>query len=738
MLRSIRTRPCSRNRIMRALNCSILSSTIACVGAANSAEFVVHDFPTLTEAIHSANALDSRTTPHVIRITDDIHVRNPLPPIFCNLSIEGGGHTLLVDGDILHRLFFVGVDAPTSQWIAERYPDSPLSGRIRVELTNMTLTGGIAAGGGTTSLGAGAGGGGMGAGGALFINGNADVTATKVHLLGNIAMGGRGGTGASSGGGGSGMGGDTFSGGGGLYPGVFLTYAQAGGAGIFSAGGAFGGEAGGGGGYYGKGGANAANGLDGRELFGFSGSGAAGGTNPNTGGAPGSGGANGGGGGSSSSSAGGGGCTGGGGGGGYGGTAGGDRSGPDTNCGVPGGGVGGYGGDGGFGGGGGRAGGFGHPAGRGGFGGGGGGNVGGGPIGNTVGGDGGFGGGGGYGAGFLGIPGNGGFGGGGGSCGGGNESAIQCTGGAGGFGAGGGHGATGGAGGYAAGDGSPRGTNTGDVGGGAGAGLGGAIFIVDGGTLVISDVGAISGNNVLGGVGGAASAGNGQAFGSGLFLQGSSGSITFDLAGSTRFVVDDGIADQSGNPGAQHFVAGVRGINKTGTGTLVLNGQNRFTATSSIDDGTLELNGTVMAPLQVAESASMSGTGTANSVDVRGVLSAGNASTPNGTLTTTGVLLFASSAELLTTCNEQEICSKVSAQSNVNLDGTARLLLARVPVLGSQLLLVESQGGLIAGTFARAVTNLGVRGSIIYSPTQARFVVTDIDPIFSDDFDPRQ
>ncbi len=199
----------------------------------------------------------------------------------------------------------------------------------------------------------------------------------------------------------------------------------------------------------------------------------------------------------------------------------------------------------------------------------GGGGVGGGDSATGVGGAGGFGGGGGGASGTDSIGGNGGFGGGGGS--------GSSQGGNGGYGGGGGRsgvGATPGAGGFGSGDGAAAGAlGT----GGGGAGMGGGVFVMDGGTLVIAGGFSVSGNTVEGGLG----ANNGQAFASGIYLQGGADSLntlTFDPdAGETQTIADDifdeqGILHATGYVPPAGFEAGAWDIFKTGAGTLVLTG----------------------------------------------------------------------------------------------------------------------------------------------------------------------
>lgn len=208
------------------------------------------------------------------------------------------------------------------------------------------------------------------------------------------------------------------------------------------------------------------------------------------------------------------------------------------------------------------------------------------------------------GGGGVGGGGNGGFGGGGGAVGG-----VGGFGGGGGDGAlggfGGGGGATGGGGGFGGGAGGNFASAT-YGGGGGGAGMGGAIFVVEGGTLNLQGNLSINGNTVAAGAGGTGGTSGtaGSAFGSGLFMQGS-GTLTFDPGAMQTQIIGNVIADQNGSiPGAPNFAAGGPtctigvgcagysgagswALNKTGTGTLVLNGNNSFTGGVTIDGGTI-------------------------------------------------------------------------------------------------------------------------------------------------------
>ncbi|VTV12888.1 Outer membrane protein IcsA autotransporter precursor [Variovorax sp. WDL1] len=214
---------------------------------------------------------------------------------------------------------------------------------------------------------------------------------------------------------------------------------------------------------------------------------------------------------------------------------------------------------------------------RGGGGGLGGGGGGSGAFGSSEGGRGGFGGGGGGGNFFGGA---GGFGGGGGSSG-------QIVAGLGGFGGGGGGITLGGG-------------ITGA--GGGGAGMGGAIFVMEGGSLTLSGTSQVSGNGVVAGASGSGGgADDGSAFGSGIFMQGTSGTLAFAPDAGDLQTVADAIADQTGS-GGLGANAGSIGVVKRGAGRLVLSGTNTYSGGTTVTGGTLSISsdpnlGTAAGPL---------------------------------------------------------------------------------------------------------------------------------------------
>ncbi|HEV3271036.1 MAG TPA: autotransporter domain-containing protein [Candidatus Methylacidiphilales bacterium] len=206
---------------------------------------------------------------------------------------------------------------------------------------------------------------------------------------------------------------------------------------------------------------------------------------------------------------------------------------------------------------------------------------------NANGGSGGFGGGGGFNNSGTGTGYTGGFGGGGG---------YSHNGGAGGFGGGGSGRASGnqGFGGVGGGQGSPFVNAY----GGGGAGLGGGLFVQNGGSVIVTGNSTISGNTVTGGHG-ADGGGNGAAAGADIFMMtgssvtlapGTGNTVTIGASGDTGADIADDSA--SSLPSGQGYTAGtaagaglVLGSSTNPNGTVYLYGNNTYAGGTTLQDG---------------------------------------------------------------------------------------------------------------------------------------------------------
>jgi hypothetical protein len=587
-------------------------------------------------------------------------------------------------------------------------------------LNDLVLEKGLGQGG-DGGDGAGGGGGAMGAGGALFISPGLAVEISNVTFEGNQVIGGNGGNGSTAillGGGGGGGGynskggdaqnsngtGGSGGGGGGVFnsPGGIGDTSGGGGGGLYASAGGNGilvGGGGGGGGVFGSNGGDSGN----------SSSGGGGGLNDAAGGSGnnGTGGAGGGGNGTDGSSPSG--STGGDGGG-----AGGDGQkvstpptiGADATDPLHGGGGGGgsatnrdaaMGGDATIGGGGG--GGYTLLAGTGGNGGNNLGQGGGGGGGYTAasaanqggkGGDAIFGGGGGGGQHLDGggaAPGGSGgsatlFGGGGGGSRKGNSNtgtfSAAGNGGLGGGGGGGSNGANPGSSIFGGGSGGAKG-----VAGGGGSAYGGAVFIANGSTLMVTNGNAA--NDIAWPAGSGST--QGLAAGSGFYLmdEGSS-TLTFNISSGVTSIISDTLAGQGT-------------ITKTGQGTLMLTGSNApFSGQTVINQGILLLEGSLTDQVLVAITGQLSGNGTVNgTLQNSSIVAPGD---PFGKLTVNGSFTQNSNSYLIINALNAANWGELAVQGAAAVSGT--LILNLVPgerfTDGEQIVVLDTTGG-ISGSF---------------------------------------
>ncbi len=315
----------------------------------------------------------------------------------------------------------------------------------------------------------------------------------------------------------------------------------------------------------------------------------------------------------------------------------------------------------------------------------------------------------------------------GGNFGGGGGSAS--TGGAGGFGGGGGNGdSQGGAGGFGGGGGGAFGGSGGtggfgggngsSSGGGGGAAFGGAVFAADGATITVINSVNFSGNTVTAGSG-AGSGGNGSANGNDLFLM--KGTTTnFDIASGQTLTFTPPIGNNDGTTNA-----GVV-IDKTGQGTLVLDGASAYSGATTVGGGTLVVDNNLAGTMTVDSGGTLMGTGTVGATTVQsgGTIYPGTVGAP---LTVSGPFTqstgSAYSAEVSPTASDEII---VNGHATIQSGATFNVVLdPGTYTAGHSYVVLDASGG-VSGTYS--ILNLpslgsGLAFSLEYMPDEVILLV---------------
>jgi CSLREA domain-containing protein len=311
------------------------------------------------------------------------------------------------------------------------------------------------------------------------------------------------------------------------------------------------------------------------------------------------------------------------------------------------------------------------------------------------GGGGGFGGGGGGGGE---IAGDGGFGGGGGSV-----NVTATFGGSGGFG--------GGSGGSVGTPGFGGGSGDSNNDGGGGLGAGGAIFAQQGGSVTVEGALSESGGSVKRGASGGGTSSAGSGFGSGIFLEGSRGSLVFSPGAGQSQTVSDAIADQTGS-GGKGSNAGSWAVSKTGAGTLVLSGKNSYSGGTSVRAGALDVRGTVGAVS--VSGGTFEGDGSTGAVSVAGGTLAPGVGASTGVLRAAGLTLHPSArfAVRLSGGSPGSGYDQLSDSGPLQLGGASLSVhLGYLPAVGQMFTIVHLGTDLVLGRLAGlpegAVLNVG-------------------------------
>jgi outer membrane autotransporter protein len=246
----------------------------------------------------------------------------------------------------------------------------------------------------------------------------------------------------------------------------------------------------------------------------------------------------------------------------------------------------------------------------------------------------------------------------------------------------------------------------GGFGGAGGAARGGAIYVATGGTLTILDT-PISGSAVVGGAGGSAGVGQGpSSFNGTAGAVGSAQGAAIYLSGVTA-----NIGVSTGTVTYANTIAGTGGsLIKSGDGTLSLSGSNTYTGSTTVNAGTLAVNGSITSPVTVNTGGSLGGNGTINSsvsIQSGGIFAPGNSI---GTTTVNGSLTFAAGSVYRVEADAAGTSDRINVTGT---PGTATISGGTVDVqagagtyqASTQYTILNATGG-VTGAFSTVTSNL--------------------------------
>ncbi|ACF00407.1 outer membrane autotransporter barrel domain protein [Rhodopseudomonas palustris TIE-1] len=166
-------------------------------------------------------------------------------------------------------------------------------------------------------------------------------------------------------------------------------------------------------------------------------------------------------------------------------------------------------------------------------------------------------------------------------------------------------------------------------------------------------------------------------------------------------------------------MSGTGGLTKQGTGNLILSGTNDYTGPTTVNAGTLSVNGSIASAVTAASGGRLGGSGSVGSTTIAsgGTLAPGNSI---GTLTVNGDLTLAAGSSYAV-----EVSPTASDRTNLTgratLAGTVQASYATGSYISKRYTIVNASGG-VAGTFGALVdTNLpaNFRSALAYDANNA-------------------
>ncbi|ODA66779.1 Extracellular serine protease precursor [Methyloligella halotolerans] len=188
-----------------------------------------------------------------------------------------------------------------------------------------------------------------------------------------------------------------------------------------------------------------------------------------------------------------------------------------------------------------------------------------------------------------------------------------------------------------------------------------------GGTLIVRGSGTMTGGTVTGGAG-AGNGDDGKALATGIFLQNST--VEFDPGSGDTQTINDGIGDDTGNGSSRGSLV------KSGLGRTVLNGASTYTGSTTVNGGTLAVNGSITSDVTVNSGGILSGTGQVGAVSLYGgTITPGGSSI--GTMRVNGNFLMDSNSTYTVNVDDAGNSDLIVVTGTVDLTGSTLDVMAQ-------------------------------------------------------------
>jgi outer membrane autotransporter protein len=216
----------------------------------------------------------------------------------------------------------------------------------------------------------------------------------------------------------------------------------------------------------------------------------------------------------------------------------------------------------------------------------------------------------------------------------------------------------------------------------------------------------------------------------GTTLQAAANGLT--LANTVRLNGDVTVDTQSNTMTLSGPISGTGGLDKIGSGTLMLTGASTYTGTTNVSEGVLNVNGSLVSSVCVCSGGTLTGTGSIGGLSVSGggIVAPGNSI---GTLTIRGNVSFDVDGIYQVNANAAGQSDKINATGTATLTGGTVQVLAQGGSYARQTrytILTASAG--VTGTFTGVTSNLAfLTGLLNYDPKDVFLTLVRNDVTFA-------